>query len=115
MKKFWPDGTPYDPAHPDPPQKLIKFDEVRRNRVRLVRDEMPRGDAGEGEARGAPPPWPRACCRAPSDARLCSYIMALRVRARRFVGNKPAFVGAASVCVDDVVTAVVDGCVYSPF
>lgn len=28
MKTFWPDGTPYDPANPDPPEHLVKYDEV---------------------------------------------------------------------------------------
>ena len=28
LRKFWPDGTPYDPANPETPAHLITYDEV---------------------------------------------------------------------------------------
>ncbi|CAM9656497.1 unnamed protein product [Ectocarpus sp. 12 AP-2014] len=45
-KKFWPDGTPFDPAHPQTPQHLIKYDEVEEE-FQELREVEPDSDGSK--------------------------------------------------------------------
>ncbi|CAM9168994.1 unnamed protein product, partial [Laminaria digitata] len=53
MRKFWPDGTPYDPAHPDPPKNLIKFDEVEEEFQELREEEVSENNNTDSSDDGA--------------------------------------------------------------